>query len=92
MNTSLTLEPAFALWAQKQPERCEVDENGSHGSDVGWGQKIGMYYRCNCGTTQSMRDYFLKSPQEVMVASEMGFALFNVRKIGLFCWEKMVTI
>lgn len=29
------------------PEHCEVDENGSHGSDVGWGQKTDMCHGCN---------------------------------------------
>lgn len=74
-------------------EYCEVDENGSHDSDVGWRQKTDMLSRMPLsGRAQSMRDYFLQSPQGAMVASEMGFGLFIVRKNVFFSWEKMVMI
>lgn len=45
------------------PEHCEVDENGSHGSGVGWGQKTDMLSWIQLsGTSQSVRGYFLQSP------------------------------
>lgn len=67
------------------PEHCEVDENGSHGSDVRWRQTTDMLSWVQLsGPAWSMMDYFLQSPQEAMVTSEMRFGLFNVRKNCFF--------